>query len=865
MYNHTILKLFLTTLLAIITSQHTAAQTTWGRIDYNGEPWVRNTSRPYPIERGLDGRHISLWASHGRYFDNNEGLWRWQRPALFGTTEDLYTQTIVVPYLIPMLENAGAVVFTPRERDWQRHEVIVDNDRPQLFGSYQEKNRRQKWMAAPGPGFAFHAEPYHDEENPFLAGSARMAEATHSKSKFSTISYQPDIPQDGRYAVYVSYQTVENSVDDAHYTVWHKGEKTDFYVNQQMGGSTWVYLGTFEFDKGCSEFNRVVLSNQSRRKGYVTGDAVRFGGGMGNIERGTSTSGLPRCLEGARYSAQWAGMPYFVYSSKQGVNDYGDDINARSLMTNLLCGGSPFAPDSAGRKVPIELSLAIHSDAGHTSTGLGVYGSLAICTTQFGDSQLAAGISRDASYELAVDLLYNTTNDLQYRFGEWSQRQLYDRNYSETRVPIVPSAILETLSHQNFGDMRYGQDPNFRFTLARSIYKTLLRYITSRHGESYVVQPMPPQDLRIAFTDNKGRVNISWQAVVDRQEPTSVPTGYVLYTAQDHGDFDNGTPLKDTSYTLKLKPNVLYNFRVTAINDGGQSFPTETLSALYNPNAHQTVLIINGFHRLSSPAISQQGQGFDLAEDIGVSYGRNCGWLGLQRVFDTQRMGIEDATGLGYTTSELQGIFIAGNEFNYTKEHAEAIRTANAFNIVSASGKAVEKGLMNLNNYQVVDLLLGLEENDGHSLVPYKSFPPTIQQLLRGYVAQGGNLMVSGAYIGSDMKTEEEKQFLADILKVRLDGTNRDIDEIMKGLGTMFECYRMLNEDHYAAQQTDILMPTHEKAFPALVYNSGTSAGVAYQGSDYKAFVMGFPFECIKDKFAQAIIMQGILNFLTNK
>ena len=865
MSNHTYLKLFLSTALTAIVSQYSPAQTTWGKIDHNGEPWVRNVSRPYSIERGLNGRHIALWASHGRYFDNNEGRWRWQRPALFGTTEDLYTQTIVIPYLIPMLENAGAVVFTPRERDWQRHEVIVDNDRPELLGSYEEQAQRNLWQDAPSAGFAFHAGVYHDQENPFEAGTARMAETTHSKSGLSTISYQPDIPEEGRYAVYVSYQTVPGSIDDAHYTVWHKGQKTEFSVNQQMGGSTWVYLGTFEFDKGSSEFNRVILSNQSKHRGFVTADAVRFGGGMGNIERGGKTSGLPRCLEGARYAAQWAGMPYDVYSTKQGVNDYGDDINARSLMSNMLCGGSAFAPDSLGRKVPIELSLAIHSDAGYTNTGLGVYGSLAICTTQFGDSTLAAGISREASHELAVDLLHNTTADLQYRFGEWNLRKLYDRNYSETRIPIVPSAILETLSHQNFGDMRYGQDPNFRFTLARSVYKTLLRYITSRHGESYVVQPLAPIDLHIAFTDNEGHVNISWQGIEDGQEPTSVPTGYMLYIAQDNGDFDNGTPLKGTSCTVKLKPNVLYSFRVTATNDGGQSFPTETLSALYNPRARQTALIINGFHRLSSPAISRQGQGFDLNEDIGVSYGRNCGWLGLQRVFDTKRMGIEDSTGLGYTTTELQGMFIAGNEFKYAREHAEAIRTANAYNIVSASGKAVEKGYIDLNAYQVVDLILGLEENDGHSLVAYKSFPITLQQQLSNYTSKGGNLLVSGAYIGTDMDTEEEKQFLADILKVRLEDTNRDMNEKVNGLGTSFECYRMLNEDHYAATQTDILMPTDTKAFPALVYSSGTSAGVAYQGNDYKAFVMGFPFECIKGKTTKATIMRGILNFLTTK
>ena len=91
-------------------------------------PWVKNTSHPLEITRGLSDRHLSVWASHGRYYDQKEGKWQWQRPYLYCTTEDLYTQTIVVPYLIPMLENAGANVFTPRERDWQKNEVIVDND-----------------------------------------------------------------------------------------------------------------------------------------------------------------------------------------------------------------------------------------------------------------------------------------------------------------------------------------------------------------------------------------------------------------------------------------------------------------------------------------------------------------------------------------------------------------------------------------------------------------------------------------------------------------------------------------------------------------------------------------------------------------
>ena len=77
-------------------------------IEYKGIPWVYNGSRPISITKGLQNRHLSIYASHGRYFNKNKNRWEWQRPNLFCTNEDLYTQTIVVPYLIPMLEKAGA-------------------------------------------------------------------------------------------------------------------------------------------------------------------------------------------------------------------------------------------------------------------------------------------------------------------------------------------------------------------------------------------------------------------------------------------------------------------------------------------------------------------------------------------------------------------------------------------------------------------------------------------------------------------------------------------------------------------------------------------------------------------------------------
>ena len=844
-------------------SQNADKSRLWGDIDYDGEPWVKNISAPNDITHGLQGRHLSLWASHGRYYDQKKNCWKWQRPKLFGTTEDLYTQTIVVPYLIPMLENAGALIFTPRERDWQKEEVIVDNDGARR--NYIEVTSHGKWKDTPQPGFSWHAGNYQDNENPFEAGTARMTKTTSSNKRYSLATYQPDFKKAGRYAVYVSYQTLPNSIDNALYTVWHKGERTQFLVNQQMGGSTWVYLGTFDFDAGYSEYNRVTVSNQSNRNGVVTTDAVRFGGGMGNIERFGETSQLPRALEGARYWAQWAGMPYSVYSGRNGTDDYADDINVRSLSTNTIGGGSCFMPSVAGRKVPIELSLAIHSDAGYAKDGKGIIGSLSICTTSFNDGKLNAGISRLSSRDFADALLSNEVMDLKYSYGQWNRRELFDRNYSETRLPEVPSAILETLSHQSFPDMRYGQDPNFKFTLARSIYKTILRYVNDQHGKSFVVTPLTPNHFHIQFK-SKDEIRISWNTVNDPQEPSAVPTGYILYTALGDADFDNGTIVKSKNYTdIKLEPGQVYHFKIAAMNKGGRSFPTEVLSACYQPNAKKKVLIVNGFHRLSSPAIRDNDteQGFDFDEDPGITYGPTYGWSGKQINFDRSQMGNENG-GLGYSGEELTGMLIAGNDFNYVKTHADAIDTAKKYSFVSCSSEAFEEGQTDINQYDAVDLLLGLERNDGHSLKAYKTFSPTMQGILQKYVRDGGALFVSGAYLGNDMQQATEQQFLRDVLKCSYAGVCSATSDMVRGLGTDIQYWHELNESHYAATSTDVLQPI-SPAFTAMQYADGTDAAIACNNPSSHIFVMGFPFECIKDAPTRGAIMRGILNYLLTK
>ena len=832
----------------------------WGKTEYEGAPWVMNDSRPYFVSHGLFDRHLSLWASHGRYYDAKKDRWKWQRPNLFGTTEDLFTQTIVIPYLIPMLENAGAVVFTPRERDWQKNEVIVDNG----GRGYVEDSGKETWKTAQEKGFAYHAGTYRDGENPFTQGTARAVKTT-KKADVSWASYQPNIPQGGKYAVYVSYQSLKNSVSDAQYIVMHKGQRTVFKVNQQMGGGTWVYLGTFDFDRGNNEFNRVVVTNSSSESGVVTTDAVRFGGGMGNIERGGSCSGMPRCLEGARYSAQWAGAPYSVYSSKNGCDDYGDDINVRSNMTNWLAGGSTYVPTLEGKKVPIELSLAVHSDAGYTTVNDSIIGSLAICTTSFNDGRLNSGVSRMISHDFADSLLTGLQRDISGKYRKWTRRYLWDRNYSETRKPEVPSAIIETMSHQNFADMRRGLDPNFRFTLARSLYKTILRFVNGNHSVPSVVQPLPVSNFRIE-RNSSGGLRLSWIAEKDEQEPTAVPTSYIVYTSEDGMGFDNGTVVYTSSFDFEAKKGVNYCFKVTALNRGGESFPSETLAAYLSKSAHaKDILVVDGFSRLSGPAVvdDYSRQGFDMGSDIGVSYGLTAGWNGRQQCFDKSRAGSEGEGSLGYCGDELAGRFIMGNNRDGSVCHVKDIAMSGAYNVVGCSLEALDNNLVKLDHYNLVDIAFGLQRNDGHSLVVYKTFSETLQSKLRSYAKSGGRILVSGAYVGSDMTQPHERSFMSDVLKTTFTGTDTNAgNNMVDGLGLSFDIIRQINDRHFAATSVDRIAACDGRSFAAMRYQDGSTAGVAYDGTDYKSFVMGYPYECINNVRTRQQVMKGLLGFL---
>ena len=875
-------------------------------------PLITGLSAPYKPVSGLQNRHIALWQSHGYYYEQKLARWEWQRARIFQTVEDLYTQSYVLPFLVPMLENAGANVLLPRERDTQTKEIIVDNDEGIHDTSfYSEKKGSKSWSTGNVPGFAQLKQQYVDFENPFEDGTFLQTE-TIKKGSETTAEWTPEIPKTGKYAIYISYHTLPKSTEDAHYSVLHKGGKTEFKVNQKMGGGTWIYLGTFSFEKGKS--GKIVLTNISSKAGQIlTADGVKFGGGMGNIARKVSadgatenvpssrsnepqaklenpkidypyeTSGYPRYTEAARYWLQWAGVPDSIYSESKGRNDYTDDYKCRGLWVNYLAGGSAVNPKQKGLNIPVDLAFAFHTDAGTTMND-SIIGTLGIYFTNTETEKYPNGVSRNVARELTDRVNSFIVRDIrQLHEPNWTRRGMWDRSYFEARSPNVPTMLLELLSHQNFADMRYGLDPRFRFTVSRAIYKGILQFIASQNYMNYVVQPLPVDNMSLRFTGGN-EVELSWKPVADPLEPTANAEQYIVYQRIGDSDFDNGTLVQSANFKTTVPGDKIVSFKVTALNKGGESFPSEILSigkSFYNKG---TVLVVNGFDRISAPAyFDAQGDsiaGFLDELDHGVPYLNDYKYIGKQKEFRRKIPWMDDdASGFGDSYADFETTVIAGNTFDYPAIHGETILKA-GYSFVSCSDEAVENQTVRLTDYKIIDLILGKEYQTKmgpgrHEPIEFKTFTPQMQKAIADYCQQGGNIIVSGAYVGTDLwdnrnvsSLETDREFATEILKYKWRagqatriGKVKAVTSYFPMFIGIYNFYNELNPDNYVVEAPDAIEPGTEDAYTIFRYSENNlSAGVAYKGS-YKTCVLGFPFESLKIQAEREKLMKGVLEF----
>ena len=561
-------------------------------------------------------------------------------------------------------------------------------------------------------------------------------------------------------------------------------------------------------------------------------------------------------------------------------------------------------PTEKGLNIPIDMAFAFHSDAG-TTYGDTIIGTLGIFQTSAYDGIYANGTSRYASRDLCDLIQSNIVKDIRtLHEPEWTRRGMWNQSYYEARVPRVPTMLLELLSHQNFADMRYGLDPRFRFTVSRAIYKGMLQFLCSQYKMDYVVQPLPVDSISLRFIEGN-RIMLSWQPVDDPLEPTAKADQYIVYTRIGEGDFDNGVIVDTPDYQTNIPSGVVCSFKVTALNKGGESFPSEILSIGKALNEKGTVLVVNGFSRVSGPADftadADTLAGFLDELDHGVPYQTDISYIGPMKEFRRQIPWMDDdASGFGDSYGTHETMVIAGKSFAYTAVHGEAILTAgysfvscgltpcsslkkkNGRDSIANQTDAASGGIpvLRMNDYKYVDLILGKQcqskmGREGVKPLEFKTFSEEMQNAISDYCRTGGNFFVSGAYVASDLwdnrlakADEKDKKFAMEVLKYKWRTGQAARNGKVKGVASPFPAikgnytyHQELNPESYVVESPDAIEPAVRGAFTVLRYSENNlSAGIAYKG-DYKTCVLGFPFESVRPPEEREQLMNAILAF----
>jgi len=211
----------------------------------------------------------------------------------------------------------------------------------------------------------------------------------------------------------------------------------------------------------------------------------------------------------------------------------------------------------------------------------------------------------------------------------------------------------EQLAARRLESMVMAYDPRFKFDVSRAFYKGILKFLAYQNGEKYVVQPLPVDHFQMKMEGQT--IRLSWAPVADPLETTAAAKTYKVYTRIENGGFDNGVEVSDPTYLCQnLKGGVIYSFKITAINEGGESFPSEILACSLPTNNLKPALIVNAFDRICGPATFDNGNqaGFLTSEDEGVASKNDIGFVGAQYDFDRKSPWKDDDAPDGFATGQ---------------------------------------------------------------------------------------------------------------------------------------------------------------------------------------------------------------------
>ena len=233
----------------------------------------------------LSGRIVFTSGGHG--WTANASAWGLQRGVLLEMNED-YGNVDQMNLFANYCFNAGAVVVPMRPIGNQTNEVVLDNDDAAVtyVGGWSD-SASTIYYGSPG-------------DVPYRFASLDATET-------ATASYTPTIPAAGFYPVYTWVRHGSDRTSQL-YRIRHTGGESLVRIPHHMVGNGWVYLGTYYFNAGSdSTSGAVIISNLQPSPtvgSVVIADAIRFGNGMGSVDRGFGVSSYPREDECSRYWVQ---------------------------------------------------------------------------------------------------------------------------------------------------------------------------------------------------------------------------------------------------------------------------------------------------------------------------------------------------------------------------------------------------------------------------------------------------------------------------------------------------------------------------------------------------------------------------------
>ena len=572
--------------------------------------WQPGEAPNFPLRIGVDnpgssqgvlsGKAIYLSQCHGWDYFESLGRFSTQRGNLHDTVEDFHNPEGMNQYLVHYLENMGAQVFTTKERDLNPNMDIADND----GAGYSESGTGFQNGAA---GFA-DTSPYAYGEDPFDQGTTRRFPSNGG----SVATWIPNVPEDGFYNVYVSWDSAADNDPNAHYRITHNGGAIDRTFDQRIHGSTWQYVENLWLEAGVDSLTVELIADSSSSGKWLSADAVRIGGGTGDVQRYGTQTNRPRWEESAVLYTQFNGAPSSVYDPYGDGN--GSDPSARSRWA---AWEHPSGEDA--------VYLSWHSNAGG-GTGTDTF---------YDESGPVAGSADLASF--VHNRVIESIRDM--HDSNWANRGVKTANFGEVNSTFnneMPSILIELGFHDSAYDTQFLLDPIFRRDAARAMAFGIAEYFADKDGTAVTLPPEPPEFVQTSITSNG--IQISWQAGDDGGSFGDPATGYVLYSSADGKSWDNGVGVSGTQTVVPFSNEVQF-FRIAAQNTGGLSFPSETTAA-FAPNAGTPpVLLVSAFDRLQRSSLFWADVGpvgtvkrMNLRQinafDSVVSYGNSLGNLG---------------------------------------------------------------------------------------------------------------------------------------------------------------------------------------------------------------------------------------------